>query len=65
MMTNEYPQAITTISTYPLKAVNGRVIRQATVIVIHGHVIHFTERMSNKQAVVQALALIAKGYEED
>lgn len=62
---NEYPQAITTIGTYPLRRPNGSHIRMATVIVIHGHVIHFTEKMSNRQAVAQALELIAKGYKED
>lgn len=50
-----------TVETYTLTASNGRKIRKATrVIFPDGRVIAFTERMSNKRAIAQALAQASK-----
>lgn len=60
-----YPRAINTVGEYPMRTVDGRHIRMATVAIVDGHVVHFTEKLSQREAIRQALDLIAKGYRED
>ena len=63
-MEAHYPRAINTVGEYPLKARNGRHIRMATVAIVEGQVVHFTERLTHSEAIRQAEALLANGYRE-
>jgi uncharacterized protein YegP (UPF0339 family) len=50
-----------TVTTCNLKASNGKHIRKATVVRCNnGTVITFTERLSNKEAVRQAVELLKR-----
>lgn len=50
-----------TITTYNLKAANGRHIRKATQVTLDdGRTIHFTERLSKKEAESQTRSLIIR-----
>lgn len=48
------------VKTYTMKTASGKNIRQATMVIIDGREIRFTEKMSKKEAIKNALHQINK-----
>jgi hypothetical protein len=49
------------VETYLMRTASGRPIRQATLVRFdNGRVVQFTERMSKREAVRQALELLSR-----